>query len=150
MSYCISFINKLLILSRSRFDYNINGQTKTTRSRRQRRARRISGARWLIVIQLEQKEKTNCEEKCQNKQRLKQEGGIAQRKSSEREYWKNKKETWTESKARRIKSRSKRRQKERFFARVNILSFRQKYPTPDDEDGALAFYKSLYEKNPRS
>ena len=26
----------------------------------------------------------------------------------------------------------------------------QKYPTPDDEDGALAFYKSLYEKNPRS
>lgn len=30
------------------------------------------------------------------------------------------------------------------------MSFRQKYPTPDDEDGALAFYKSLYEKNPRS
>jgi hypothetical protein len=27
---------------------------------------------------------------------------------------------------------------------------RQKYPTPDDEDGALAFYKSLFEKNPRS
>lgn len=27
---------------------------------------------------------------------------------------------------------------------------RQKYPTPDDEDGACAFYKSLFEKNPKS
>jgi len=30
------------------------------------------------------------------------------------------------------------------------MRFSQKYPTPDDEDGACAFYKSLYEKNPRS
>jgi len=31
-----------------------------------------------------------------------------------------------------------------------MIVLSQKYPTPEDEDGALAFYKSLYEKNPRS
>lgn len=49
-----------------------------------------------------------------------------------------------------IKTVKIRKRKTSYLGIFILILNRQKYPTPDDEDGAKAFYTSLYQQNPKS